>query len=765
MIGVFLSGLCVACSAPEAGVRSTRADATTTTTTLPPLLPDAPSAVSFSAQPLLTLDAPPDLAIWPTQTGAEAAVHALAPAADGWLAVGSVTRPLAVGVAALWRVAADGTFGEPEVLPTNTPDQTGVARDVATTGTTTVVTGYVGAGTDASAVVWVRDGDGPWAFTPLATDVGALHGTITDDVLVLADGTIVVVGRGDGPFHSTLVLWWSMDFGITWDDFLPSGARSFLPPQVATDGSRIAMLLSDVPADDGLAAYDSAVITWNGFGLTLESIQYIDPTPGQRYWPEALLWDGTAFVGGFQTAGRPVLATSADGATYTVQEMDLPGAPTSLPTAVEGMVMVDGVLTVFIEQGVEVTAFRREGAVMTPLDLPYVVAGDLAYLEGHELLATDGHRVAYVAANWDSKVFLAWDGAAWATRDITEVPPHRNLDRFEVRDVVQTGDSKVALLSESVSESPGNFTPNTAGILWQPPGETSWMLPDVHSFIPNAGAVVAWKDNFVIAGLDFMANTTTLWRLDPRVGEFTEITTIDGRVKDFAGGADGLIARVTGASAASDSTVTVWASTDGSSWTEVPVPGHPAGLCSDGDTTAVVWAAASGDRDTVGVMRVDGLVATAVGTPVDLEPYQLATDFRSAGRCGVNTEGVVTIHVGYDGALANHTPVSRSLHWHDGLANPAGLLMSMNPIGSDEAMVNDVEWTGSEWVAVGFGYDAERSMDAMLWRSADGLVWERGETIAGGPGNQHAWSVLVNGGQLIISGFDVQQGKIWLVAA
>jgi hypothetical protein len=765
MIGVLLSGLCIACSAPEAGVHRTRADAPTTTTTEPLVLPDAPPAVSFTAQPLLTLDPPPDLALWPEQTGPEAAVHSLAPATDGWLAVGSLTRPLAAGAAALWRVAADGTFGEPELLPTNTVGQTGVARDVTTMGTTTVVTGYFGAGTNASAVVWVRDGDGPWAFTLLATDVGALQGTITDDVLVLGDGTIVVVGRGDGPFHSTLVLWWSTDLGITWDDFLPSGTRSFLPPLVATDGSRIAMLLSDVPGDDGLAAYDSAVITWNGFGLTLDSIQYIDPVPGRRYWPQALLWDGSAFVSGFQTSGRPIVATSTDGASYTVQEMDLPGAPTSLPTAVEGMVIVDGALIVFIEQGVEVTAFRREGAAMTPLDLPYVVAGDLAFLEGRELFATDGHRVAYVAANWDTKVFLGWDGALWTARDVTEVPPHRNLDRFEVRDVVQTADSKVALLSESVSESPGNFTPNTAGILWQPPGETTWMLPDIRGYIPNAGAVVAWKGSFVIAGLDFTGNTTTLWRLDPGVGEFTEITTIDGRVKDFASGADGLIARVTGARAASDSTVTVWASTDGSSWTEVPVPGHPAGLCSDGETAAVVWTAASGDRDTIGITRVDGVVPTSVGTPVDLEPYQLATDFRSAGRCGVNTEGVVTIHVGYDGALATHSPLSRSVHWRDGLANPAELLMSMNPIGSDEAMVNDVEWTGSEWVAVGFGYDAEHSMDAMLWRSSDGLVWERGETIAGGPGNQHAWSVLVDGGQLLISGFDVQQGKIWLVAA
>jgi hypothetical protein len=126
---------------------------------------------------------------------------------------------------------------------------------------------------------------------------------------------------------------------------------------------------------------------------------------------------------------------------------------------------------------------------------------------------------------------------------------------------------------------------------------------------------------------------------------------------------------------------------------------------------------------------------------------------------------VVAVHVGYEQALANHSPLTRSVHWSDGLANPSGLIMNVTPIGSGEAMVNDIVWTGSEWVAVGFGYDAENSMDALLWRSADGLVWERAETIAGGPGNQHAWSVLVDGGQLLVSGFDVQQGTIWLVAA
>ena len=91
--------------------------------------------------------------------------------------------------------------------------------------------------------------------------------------------------------------------------------------------------------------------------------------------------------------------------------------------------------------------------------------------------------------------------------------------------------------------------------------------------------------------------------------------------------------------------------------------------------------------------------------------------------------------------------------------------MNVTTIGSAEALIYDIAWTGEEWVAVGYGHDSESSMDALVWRSNDGLVWGPGETIAGGPGNQAAWSVLVDDGQLIIGGHDVQQGKIWVLPA
>ncbi len=772
-----LAGLCIACASQTPSVRSSRADANPTTTLLLPpsdpdvsssvpvvsSVPDLPTGASFPAEALLTLPGPPDLAVWPEATETEVAIHALAPATDGWLAVGSVIPPLGTGIASLWHVAADGTFGEPESLGTWNFDQPSVARDVLTVGSTTIVAGYQGAGTDASAVVWVQGGDGLWTYAPLATEPGLLQGTIADEVLALADGTIVVIGRGDGPFHNALVLWWSIDGGTTWNDYVPGNTRAFLPPLAATDGARIAMLLRSVPNGDGLAAYETAVITWDAAGPTLDSLQFIDPTPGVRYWPQALVWDGAAFVSSFETEGAPAFATSVDGVTYTVQDMDLPGLVTELPVGVEGMVLVDGLLTVFVHQGDDLTAFQRAATGMVPIELPYVVAGHMTYLEGDELFATDGHRVAYLAIRWTSKVFLSWDGSVWAVRDAIEVPSPRNFVRLDLRDVVQAGDSRLGLLNRAVSDEPGVFIGEPSGVVWQPPGETTWMLLDIVRHIPNPTAVVAWQGAFLIAAVDYESNTTTFWQLDPDAGEFTEVATMVGRVRELASGVGGMIARVIGVADSTDSTETLWASTDGRGWSEVQLPGRPAGLCSDGATTAVVWMRPDEERDTVGVSRVDGTAATTVGAPADLDPGRIATGYRDIGKCGVNDRGVISVHVGYEGALAQLSPLTRSVRWQDGPNNPEGLWMNMTAIGSSQAMVNDIEWTGTEWVAVGFGYDVESSMDAMLWRSADGLYWDRGDTIAGGPGSQEARSVLVDGGQLLISGRDVQQATIWFV--
>ncbi len=181
------------------------------TTTSDPSTSTSPEATTYVTLPGLSIDPPevvltsfgryPDGAVvqFPAEVhDDEAAVHALAPTHDGWLAVGSVTQQPEVGVAAVWSVAPDGTFGEPAPLP-RVDARPGIARDVVTTSDGPVVVGIAGAGRDAQAMVWTQPADGSWAVAALPTEPGSVHGSIADRVLILSDGTIVVVGRGDGP--------------------------------------------------------------------------------------------------------------------------------------------------------------------------------------------------------------------------------------------------------------------------------------------------------------------------------------------------------------------------------------------------------------------------------------------------------------------------------------------------------------------------------------------------------------------------------------
>jgi hypothetical protein len=446
--------------------------------------------------------------------------------------------------------------------------------------------------------------------------------------------------------------------------------------------------------------------------------------------------------------------------------MDLPGLSTSLATVVTSMLVVDGALLVFVEQGAELSVFRREGSTMVPLELPYVLADDMTYLDGRQLFASDGHRVAHLAVQWaGDKAFLGWDGAAWSTRRVSELPPHRNLERYEVRELVSTGNSKLANLAWAVADEPGHFGASAGGLVWQPPSEPGWVILDSAEQIPDASAITDWDNGFVVAGIDFDANTTTLWELDPLRAVFTEMGTLDGRVIELAGGTEGLVAKVVAADNPNESTKTVWHSPDGHTWTHVDMPGTPTGLCTDGERIVAVWMSKDAERVTVGLRDITARGARPIGATAELEPYRIADGWHETGRCGIYDRGVISIHVGYEGALANLSPLSRIVRWTDGPNDPSDLTPNVTPVGSAEALILDIAWTGHEWIAVGSGSDTESSKDALLWRSSDGLLWKPGETIAGGPGNQEARSVLVEDGQLLIGGVDVQQATFWVLPA
>jgi hypothetical protein len=65
--------------------------------------------------------------------------------------------------------------------------------------------------------------------------------------------------------------------------------------------------------------------------------------------------------------------------------------------------------------------------------------------------------------------------------------------------------------------------------------------------------------------------------------------------------------------------------------------------------------------------------------------------------------------------------------------------------------------------AVGHLSDFEVSMDAVMWRSTDGRSWGQAEVIAGGPGNQIAYSVTARDDEIIVGGLDGQSPAIWQV--
>lgn len=168
-----------------------------------------------------------------------------------------------------------------------------------------------------------------------------------------------------------------------------------------------------------------------------------------------------------------------------------------------------------------------------------------------------------------------------------------------------------------------------------------------------------------------------------------------------------------------------------------------------------------GDADQFGSVLLDRGVATRIGDDMMTQPYAVVNEWRRVVRCGVNPTDVITTHLGYDMFLSAPVPFfdragSEPLPGHD-----KGRLFQMSYAGTTETWVEDIAWDGTEWIAVGHLSDFEISMDAVIWRSADGAIWDQGEVIAGGPGNQIAYTVTVRNGEIIVGGIDGQNATIW----
>lgn len=763
-IGISLAlMLCAACTAEGPGVHSRRAveiAVEPTASNIPiqvaaSLFPAAPTAVFPDARMLMVPH---------SQQDPEMAIHALASTSSGWLAVGSTTDPGQHGVAAAWNVAMDGAFGAATRLPT--PDATpSVARDATSDAFGTIVVGSRGSGRLSVASVWLLQPGLDWSMIDLPFDAAQTHGAIADRVLRLADGTTVVVGRGNGPFFADLFMWSSVDNGASWTSTL--AGKSFLEPLVATDGARVALFVRTYPDSvTNFAGHTAAVFGMQGDGLAQLDISLVDLAPGRRYWPKAFEWDGTQFVVGMQLDVGPALATSTDGVNYSVNEFMPPELDAAAPSSVESLALIDGSLVVTVQQLGTLHLFLRDGESLTAGPIPHTPAGSLAYVDYRRLSASDGHRFTYVAAEWDGLTQLTWDGQSWTSEPVLGLPAFRNSARLEVSTIASAAGADLALLSESYTEAPGKFVDRPAGLLWRPSGSQEWQqfampLADLSTPV----WITAWRDAFFVVGYDYALNRSTLFRFDPATGQASATATLDGFVGRAVTDAGHIYARLSHITGESLNNTSLWQSSDGVSWSEVDLGFAPRALCTDGTTAVVEWMTSDGGSSTMGLARIDGGSAVSDPSPFVFQPYQVAPESDQVMRCGVNNTGVITTLQGYDRAIADSSPQSRMTTWIEATTHTADLVMPVSPAGAWKSKIIDIKWNGHEWIAVGSGIDVEHAADALMWKSSDGLVWEPAVTLAGGPGNQIANSVTIRDGEMLIGGSVGQHAVIWRIAA
>jgi hypothetical protein len=278
-------------------------------------------------------------------------------------------------------------------------------------------------------------------------------------------------------------------------------------------------------------------------------------------------------------------------------------------------------------------------------------------------------------------------------------------------------------------------------------------------------AIAAWRDAFVVVGHDYNLNRSTLFRFDPATGQATTMASIGGVAWTIVADAGHLYAWVFDIAGGSIANSSLWQSNDGATWSQVDLDFTPHALCTDGTTAVVEWMTSDGGSSTMGTATLDGESVVHLASPFVFQTYQVVPEQDQVMRCGVNSTGVVTTFLGYDRAIAETSPHARVMAWSEGPISTEELVLPVSPEGAWKSDIRGIIWNGHEWVAVGAGGDVESAWDALLWRSQDGLVWEPAITLAGGPGNQTAKSVMIRDGEMLIGGFDGQQAIIWRLPA
>jgi hypothetical protein len=697
------------------------------------------------------------------QPETEFAIHALVGKDEGWLAVGSSTPPGGPGVATAWHLGPDGTFGTPTPLPT-IAGLASVARDAFTTGTGAIVVGAQGVGRESVPSVWTTATGAEWTMVPLPIDMADTHGAIADRIVTLVDGTVVVVGRGSGPFFKELIVWTSRDGGASWTTNLLY-YEAFLEPTVATDGTTLVLFYQSNPQPDtGLAGHTSLVVGFEvdeveGTKARVRTHADVDLTPGARYWPEDLLWDGTQYVMALQADIEAALAVSPDGITWAVVPLAPDGVGPSSAVSAVALAELDGSLVVAVAQDTTLSVHRWDGTGLTRYDTPAMTTTSLAYLLGRSLFAANASQLAYLAPGWNEVSLLVGDGERWNAQPVVGLPLHRNPSRREVLEIVGVADSELALLATGSTVSDGRFRSNVDGAMWRPAGSDTWSefswLPD--GTIPSV--VTTWQESFVVAGYDGAFDWSEIHRLDPITGETTWLAGFAGWVDSIVADASYLYARVrddVGGSA-------LWWSPDGSDWDIVDLDVPPHLLCSDGRIAVAQSMGFDGERSSLSMWLLDGTNAAAMGSAYHFEKYQVMPEEEQTLRCGMSTEGVMTTLQGFDEYIASQSPQSRLVPWDPTPTSYESILRPLSDAGAWYSVVESVQWSGGRWIAVGIGHDVESSQDALMWTSTDGVYWEQPVTVAGGPGNQGAYTVYIDGPTMKIGGFSGTDAMIWTV--
>jgi hypothetical protein len=193
----------------------------------------------------------------------------------------------------------------------------------------------------------------------------------------------------------------------------------------------------------------------------------------------------------------------------------------------------------------------------------------------------------------------------------------------------------------------------------------------------------------------------------------------------------------------------VWVSTDGRSWDQHLMLDVPAG------DVAELRLAAGGPA---GLLVMGGVCCSVEEPAAWLASSGLA--FERVGPPGPNAT-VMDVEAGPGGFVAvgatwvgdPNDPDHTAAIW----SSPDGrdwVAVDDDAAGLERGWANDVLWTGSDWFAVGTADDGETS-DGTVWRSDDGLTWERlaiADPAITGPDEESLARVLPLGSGLFAQG-------------